>query len=75
MSLTITLDRAAGVAVLAKGGWRHRLALEDLRHWRDLYSKLWGRGAKRPGAPGPWASFYDDDLRRLTAAVQEADHG
>lgn len=72
--LTVTLDRATGTADLRKDGWSQRVAIADLGRWRALYRGLWSRGAKKPTEPGPFARFYDDDIRVLDAAIREASH-
>lgn len=69
--LTITLDRAAGVAELRKDRWFARIPISDLPRWRDLYRRLWARGSKTKNGPGPWARFYEDDLRAFERALTE----
>ena len=42
----------------------------ELPKWRAFYRRLWGRGAKKPGDPGPYAQHYEhtcqvlDDLEK-----------
>lgn len=69
--LTITLDRAAGVAELRKDLWSVRVSIADLQSWQCLYRRLWARGSKAQNGPGPWARFYEADLTALDAAVEE----
>lgn len=76
-ALTVTLDRAAGMADLRKGTWVARVAIPDLPRWLALYRGLWSRKPKRPfdprdRLPGPWADHYERDVRALEAAVREA---
>lgn len=70
-ALTIMLDRAAGAAELRKDSWSTRVAIIDLQRWRDLYRRLWARGSRTKNGPGPWARFYEADLRALDAALTE----
>jgi len=70
-ALTITLDRAAGVAELRKTLWSARVSIEDLPGWLRRYRRLWSRGSKKEDQPGPWARFYEADLAALEAAVAE----
>lgn len=70
--LTITIDRAAGVAEMRKDAWSQRIPIADLPRWRDLYRRLWSRGAKTKDGPGPWARFYADDLAALDRVIDEA---
>ncbi|MBN8294965.1 hypothetical protein JI664_23565 [Rhodobacter sp. NTK016B] len=69
--LTVTLDRAAGAAELRKDSWSTRVSITDLPRWHDLYRRLWARGSKTTNGPGPWARFYEADLRALDAALTE----
>lgn len=70
--MIITLDRAVGAAEMRKGAWSQRVPITDLPKWRALYRRLWARGSKTTSDPGPWARFYDDDLRVLDLAIQNA---
>lgn len=72
--MRVSLDRAAGVAVLEKGGWRHVVPLADLPRWRDLARGLWARGGKK-GGPGPQAKFYEADVAALERALAELERG
>lgn len=69
--LTITLDRATGVAEMRKNLWGARVSITDLPDWLRLYRRLWSRGSKTKNQPGPWARFYEADLAALEAAVAE----
>lgn len=76
-ALTVTLDRAAGTAVLRKGAWSQTVPLADLPIWCRLYRNLWARKPNRTfgtdtTTPGPWAAFYEQDLRALERANKEA---
>lgn len=70
--LTVQIDRASGAAILRKAYWLRRVALADLPAQLTFYRALWSRGARGPNRPGPWAHFYDDDIRALEAAIREA---
>lgn len=73
--MIITLDRAAGTAELKKTSWSTRVAIADLPRWWRFTRALWSRGAKRKDQPGPWARFYEEDLRALERAIEEAENG
>ena len=76
--LTVTLDRGAGTAVMAKGGWSQAIQIGDLRSWLRFYRRLWSRKAKGLAdekTPGPWAGFYADDAQALERALLEAENG
>lgn len=70
--LTITIDHAANTAEMRKALWTQRVAIDDLAGWLRFYRGLWARGSKVKGEPGPWARFYEQDVRALEAAVREA---
>ncbi|GLS87700.1 hypothetical protein GCM10010873_26740 [Cypionkella aquatica] len=74
--MTITLDATTRTASMAGGTWSQTVPLADLPNWLALYRRLWSRlpdGKKPvPGKPGPWARFYDADVRALEAAVRQA---
>lgn len=77
MGLTVTLDRAAGKAELRKADWSMSIAIADLPVWVRRYRALWSRKPNRPfgtdtSTPGPWAGFYEYDLRALERATKEA---
>ena len=77
MGLTVTLDRAAGKAELRKADWSMSIAIADLPVWVRRYRALWSRKPNRPfgtdtSTPGPWAGFYEHDLRALERATKEA---
>jgi hypothetical protein len=75
-AMTITLDATSRTARLAKASWSNVIPLADLPKWLKLYRGLWSRlsGGKKsePGKPGPWAEFYDADVRALERAVRAA---
>ncbi|MCA2014394.1 hypothetical protein LCM17_23085 [Cereibacter sphaeroides] len=71
-ALTITLDRAAGAADLRKDAWSARIPITDLPAWRDLYRRLRDRGSKPKNGPGPWARFYEADVRAIEDAILAA---
>lgn len=75
-NMTITLDPVARTAFMAGGTWSQTVPLADLPGWLKLYRNLWSRlpdGKKLvPGKPGPWARFYEADVRALEAAVRAA---
>lgn len=73
--LTVTIERATGSAVLRKATWSRRLALADLPRQLAFYRGLWSRRGRKPNEAGPWARFYDDDIRVLEAAIREAGNG
>lgn len=76
--LTITLDRDAGTAVMAKDDWRQVIPIAGLRAQLRFYRQLWSRkpkGTPNEKTPGPWAGFYADDVRALERAVREAENG
>lgn len=71
IDLTVTLDRAAGTAQLAAGGWSETIPLGLLRARLGFYRGLWSRGSKTKGGPGPWAAQYEQRVQALTAALRE----
>lgn len=80
VDLTVTLDRAAGLARLQKRQWALEIPLAELRDWATLYRRLWSRPAKDKGAaaqdltrPGPWAAHYEYDMRALERAAREVE--
>jgi hypothetical protein len=70
--MTVTLDRAAGTAELRLPSWSRVIPIGELRAELEFYRRLWGRGSKVKNGPGPWARFYEADVRALEAAVREA---
>lgn len=70
--MTVTLDRQAGTALLQLTSWSGVIPIADLRGELEFYRRLWGRGSKVKNGPGPWARFYEADVRALEAAVREA---
>lgn len=75
--LTVTLDRPAGTARLQKDDWGLTVPIGDLPRWSKLYRGLWARKPKGNfgkdiTTPGPWAGFYEEDMRALERAVREA---
>ena len=74
--MTITVDPITRTAFMAGGTWSQTVPLADLPKWLKLYRELWSRlpGGKKPvpGKPGPWARFYDADVRALEAAIRQA---
>lgn len=75
--LVVTIDRAGGVARMDKGAWSQVVPLADLPRWVRLYRGLWARKPNKAfgadtATPGPWAGFYEDDLRALERALREA---
>lgn len=79
IDLVVTLDRAAGTALLSKRFWGATIPAADLPGWASLYRRLWSRPAKDKGAgwdtskPGPWAGNYENDMRALERAAREAE--
>lgn len=75
-TITITLDAPTRTAAMAKAAWSQTVPLADLPGWLALYRRLWSRlpdGKKPvPGKPGPWAEFYEADVRALERAVRQA---
>lgn len=75
--LRVEIDRAAGRARMCKGDWQQSVPGEDLVKWLRLYRALWSRKPSSKGTtandknPGPWAGFYEDDVRALECAVKE----
>lgn len=75
--LTITFDRPAGTVEMRKALWWQVVPIADLPRWLRLYRGFWSRKPDAKGrapdlkTPGPWAAFYEDDLRALEAAVKE----
>lgn len=43
----------------------------DVPRWRAFYWKLWGRGAKKPGEPGPYAKHYEQTCQVLDRIAAE----
>ena len=74
--MTITLDATNRTAFMAGGTWSQTVPLADLLGWLKLYRNLWARlpdGKKPvPDKPGPWAVFYEADVRALEGAVRKA---
>lgn len=75
--LIITLDRAAGTAELRKGDWWQVVPITDLPKQMRFYRGLWarkpnGKAQTNDKTPGPWARFYEVDLRAIEAAIREA---
>lgn len=74
--MTITLDPTNRTASMAKATWAQVVPLAELPAWLKLYRGLWARlpdGKKPvPGKPGPWADFYEADLRAIERAVRAA---
>lgn len=76
--LTVTLDRDAGTAELARDDWRQVVPIGGLRAQLRFYRQLWSRKAKGTPdekTPGPWAGFYEESVRALERAVREAENG
>lgn len=47
------------------------VAVEELAKWLAFYRRMWSRGAANPGQPGPYARFYEADVRALEDAVRK----
>lgn len=75
MAMQVTLDRAAGTFRMALGLWSLTEPMARLPQWLAFYRRLWARGSKVKGAPGPWARFYEADLAALEAALREMTDG
>ncbi len=72
----LTVTRTGDRVHLAKARWSQTIALADLPARLQLYRCLWARKPGRPFrekpvTPGPWARFYEDDLRVLDAALKD----
>lgn len=50
---------------MSRGQWSMTIPVEEVPKWLDFYRGLWGRGAKAPGQPGPWAVFYEENVKAL----------
>lgn len=75
-AMTITLDATSRTACMAGGIWSQTVPIGDLPKWLRLYRELWSRlpSGKKPvlGKPGPWARYYEADVRALEHAVRQA---
>lgn len=65
------LSRDRQTVLMTTGRWSLRVASAEATAWRDFYRKLWGRGAKKPGEPGPYAKHYEHTCQVLDAIIQE----
>jgi len=50
---------------------RETVTVAQAMEWRAFYRRLWGRGAKKPGEPGPWAKHYDHTCQVLDRIAAE----
>ncbi len=53
---------------LSSGGWAQTITVEQLPAQIALYRGLRDRRATQPGRPGPYARFYDADVKALEFA-------
>lgn len=54
---------------------REVIPAADLEKWRQFYRRLWGRGAKKPGDPGPYAKHYEHTCQVLDALSSQIKGG
>lgn len=73
--MRVELDRAAGLARLCAETWSQVVPIAALPGQLAFYRRLWSRGAKAKGAPGPWARHYAASVAALEAAVRECGRG
>lgn len=59
------LTRDKKELVMMSGDWRLRCPASDLQMWLKFHQDMWGRKAKNPGEPGPYAEHYEDAVRVL----------
>lgn len=69
----ITKDRSR--VVMKQGTWRHTIPAEQAKDWLQMYRKLWGRKATKPGDPGPYARFYERTVEVMESVVREIEGG
>lgn len=65
MSFRAFLSRDGQRILMTSQAWRHTVPVTELGQWIQFYRKLWGRGAKKPGEPGPYARFHEEPCRAL----------
>jgi len=73
--MKVTIDRAAGTFRMARGGWSLVEPVARLPDRLAFYRRLWSRGSKVKGGPGPWARHYEADVAALQAAARELTDG
>lgn len=69
------LSRDRQTVLMTTGRWRQTVRADQAEKWRDLYRRLWGRGAKVPGQPGPYAEFYTQPCQVLDAICKQIKEG
>ena len=55
--------------------WSELISVDDLPKRLQFYRGLWGRGAAKPGEPGPYAHFYADAVQGLERVKREIARG
>lgn len=69
------LSRDRQTVLMTTGTWSQKVRAEEAGRWRDFYRRLWGRGAKAKGQPGPHAKHYERACQVLDAIVKEIKGG
>lgn len=69
------LSRDRQTVLMTTGRWSQKIPAADAEKWRGFYRRLWGRGAKAAGQPGPYASFYEQPCRVLDALCKQIREG
>jgi hypothetical protein len=64
MAVTALAD---GRVRMAGGQWSLVVDRSEVPGWLAFHRRLWGRGARVPGEPGPWARFHAADVAALEA--------
>ena len=65
------LTRDKKELVMMSGDWRLRCPASDLPKWLKFHKDMWGRKAKAPGEPGPYAEHYEDAVRVLGGLIKK----
>lgn len=60
-----TLSADGRTVEMRKGDWSMTCPAEDMPRWLAFYRSLWGRGARKPGEPGPHAASYEGAIKSL----------
>lgn len=71
MTLVAEIEADAGAVRLQDGIWKRRCDLGQLVSYLGLLRRLWARGAKVAGQPGPWAAHYAAEIAAIELAVRE----
>lgn len=71
MTLQVKIAPDGRSVHLHDGMWQWRCDGAQLLSYLALLRRLWGRGAKVAGQPGPWARHYAAEIGALEGAVRE----